>query len=66
MVFGGILRSIFDGSSDRTYPTTCEECSNPVEDPTAWKRETYTGYGTAVVDVCPHCDRTVQKYYWAN
>jgi hypothetical protein len=66
MVLDNVVRVLFDEPSDRSYPITCEECSHSVEDPTAWKRETYTGYGTTVVDICPHCDKAVKKYYRSN
>lgn len=63
MAIGTILRVLRDGSADRVDPTTCDSCSKSVADPTAWERETYTGYGAAVLDVCPHCESAVRTYY---
>lgn len=66
MRIGDIIQFMFDGAADQTPPTTCEACSNSVADPSSWKRETYTGHGVTVVDICPRCDSTVNRYYGPN
>lgn len=66
MVIGDILQTLSKDLFDRTPPMRCDVCSHSVTDPSAWKRETYTGSGASVLDICPQCENTIHTYYCPN